>query len=432
MSGRVRSGRAGILLGLLLLTSCVAGADEGESSATPGEAPVTSGPALRLAPGRVVLRVPVLLDGRGARQTDQVVVIEDGRIVSVEPQGEGPLPAGAVDLEGMTLLPGLIDTHVHAGWFFGEDGRLASGVTEEERAQQAVVNADAMMRAGFTTIQSLGGIEDRTAKRLLAEREAMGPRLLSSYGFLAASTGGPEELHEAVRAYAEAGADVIKIFGSESIRTGGAPSLTREQLDAACSEAASRGLRAVVHAHGPESARRASEAGCTTIEHGALLDRETLEVLAANGTFYDPNIHLIFQNYFDNADRYLGLGSYTEEGFEEMRSAVPRALEAFQTALTVPGLKTVFGTDAVAGAHGRNVEELLYRVREGGQSATDAIVSATSLAAESLGLADHLGVLAPGFIADLIAVEGDASVDAEALTRVRRVWVGGALVFRRE
>ena len=147
--------------------------------------------------------------------------------------------------------------------------------------------------------------------------------------------------------------------------------------------------------------------------------------MAEHGTFYDPNIHLIFQNCFDNADRYIGIGNYTEEGFVQMRAAVPRALEAFRIALTVPGLKTVFGTDAVAGAHGRNVDELIYRVREGGQSRMDAVTSITSLAAESLGMADDIGTIDVGWMADIIAVEGDPTGAIEALQRVRFVMVGG-------
>ena len=206
--------------------------------------------------------------------------------------------------------------------------------------------------------------------------------------------------------------------------------MSQAQLDAACGEAAARGLRAVVHAHGPESARRATLAGCTTIEHGALLDRATLELMAERGTFYDPNIHVIFQNYFDNEDRYIGIGGYTQEGFDQMRAAVPRALEAFRTALTIPGLKTVFGTDAVAGAHGRNAEELVYRVREGGQSPMEAVTSATSLAAESLGMANEIGTIDVGRMADIIAVEGDPSEEIEALQRVRFVMIGGRAVWQ--
>jgi imidazolonepropionase-like amidohydrolase len=334
------------------------------------------------------------------------------------------------DLRGLTVLPGLIDTHVHVGWHFDDDGRLARGGDLEVRVLHAAENAYAMLMAGFTTVQSLGGAEDGPLRDAFARGVLPGPRILTSLGSLSERTGGPEEMRAAVRDFAERGADVIKIFGSESIRTGGAPTLTQAQLDAACGEAATLGLRAVVHAHGNESARRASRAGCTTIEHGALLDRAALEFLAEQGTFYDPNIHLIFQNYFDNEARYLGIGGYTEEGFDQMRAAVPRALEAFRTALTVPGLRTVFGTDAVAGAHGRNAEELVYRVREGGQPALDALTSATSLAAESLGMEEEIGRIAPGWAADIIAVEGDPDEDIEAIQEVRFVMRAGRAVRR--
>lgn len=377
----------------------------------------------------VVLRTSRLLVGTGEVLEDRDVVVRDGRIVSVVPAGDGRGDR-VEDLRDLTVLPGLIDTHVHVGWHFDDDGRLARGSELDVRVLHAAENAYAMLQAGVTTVQSLGGIEDRPLRDALARGVLPGPRILTSLGSLSQRTGGPAEMRVAVRDFAERGADVIKIFGSESIRTGGAPTLTQGQLDAACGEAAALGLRAVVHAHGNESARRASQAGCTTIEHGALLDRATLEFLAEQGTFYDPNIHLIFQNYFDNQERYLGIGGYTEEGFEQMRAAVPQALEAFRTALSVPGLQTVFGTDAVAGAHGRNADELIYRVRSGGQSALDALTSATSLAAESLGLGQEIGRIEAGWAADIIAVDGDPRGAIEAIREVRFVMRAGRVVRR--
>lgn len=377
--------------------------------------------------GTVVVRTSRILDGTGLVLTDRDVVVEDGRIARIVPAGTARGDE-VVDLRGMTVLPGLVDTHVHTGWYFDAEGRLARSDDPEARALAAAENAYAMLRAGFTTVQSLGGAEDRPLREALERGVLPGPTVLTSLGSISARTGEPAAMREAVRDFAARGADVIKIFGSESIRTGGAPTLSVAQLEAACGEARAAALRAVVHAHGNESARRASEAGCTTIEHGALLDRATLELLAENGTFYDPNIHLIFQNYFDNEDRYLGIGGYTREGFDQMRAAVPRALEAFRTALTVPGLKTVFGTDAVAGAHGRNVEELVYRVEVGGQDPSDAVVSATSLAAESLGLQDRIGRVAPGWAADLIAVEGDPLQDITTLRTVAFVMKAGRRV----
>ena len=374
-----------------------------------------------------VLRTSRVLDGRGRMLEGRDIVIRDGRIAEIVPSGLGS-GERVYDLRSYTVLPGLIDTHVHLGWHFGPDGRLARGTEMPDRVMYAAENAHRMLEAGITTIQSLGGAEDGPVARASGRGVLLGPRLLTSLGSVSARTGGPDELRAAVGDFADRGAQVIKIFGSESIRTGGEPTMSQDQLDAACGEASARGLRAVVHAHGPESARRATLAGCTTIEHGALLDRATLELMAERGTFYDPNIHLIFQNYFDNEDRYIGIGGYTEEGFQQMRDAVPSALDAFRTALAVPGLKTVFATDAVAGAHGRNVEELIYRVRAGGQSPMDAVTSATSLAAESLGMSDAIGTIRVGMLADIIAVEGDPTREIESLQRVRFVMIRGRAV----
>jgi imidazolonepropionase-like amidohydrolase len=248
-------------------------------------------------------------------------------------------------------------------------------------------------------------------------------------GAITDRSGSPPEIRRAVQEFKRRGADVIKIFASASIRDGGAPTLSQEQLDAACGEARALGLRAVVHSHGPESTRRAVLAGCTSIEHGSLLDGPTLRLMAEHGVYYDPNIGLVLQNYLANKDRYFGIGNYTAEGFAQMERAIPLALHAFELALTTPGLKIVFGTDAVAGAHGRNFEELIYRVQQGGQDPMAAIVSATSLAAQSLGLGDRIGTIAPGMEADLIALDGDPLQDITALRRVVFVMKGGT-IFR--
>ena len=149
--------------------------------------------------------------------------------------------------------------------------------------------------------------------------------------------------------------------------------------------------------------------------------------MATQGTYYDPNIHLIFRNYFENRQRYLGTGNYTEEGFAQMERAVPTALAVFKQALATPDLKIVFGTDAVAGAHGRNLEELIYRVEAGGQDPMDAIVSATSRAAESLRLGITIGTIAPGMEADIIALDGNPLQDITALRRVVFVMKGGVV-----
>ena len=386
-------------------------------------------PTMGAQEGSSVLRAGRIVDGRGGVLPARDVVIRDGRIAEILPPGQG---VGEVvyELEGLTLLPGLIDTHVHIGWHFDRSGKTQSSAvqeTPEESILYAAENAWVTLKSGVTTVQSLGSASDGELRDAIARGVLPGPRILTSLRSLNDRVGGADEMRARVREVADEGADVIKIFASASIRDGGAPTLEEDQLAAACGEATRLGLRSVVHAHGPESAARSAAAGCTTIEHGALLDRASMDAMGRAGMYFDPNLDLVFRNYFENQDRYLGVGNYTLEGFEQMRRAVPLALEAFRYALTVPGLKVVFGTDAVAGAHGRNYEELVYRVREGGQPAMDAVTSATSLAAESLGMGDRIGSIAPGLEADLIAVSGNPDQEIEALGRVFFVMKGGVV-----
>jgi imidazolonepropionase-like amidohydrolase len=427
--------RAGLLPAICLLGALVASAAPIAPlpSTAPASAAATASPP---PPTVVVLHAGALLDGRGGAMGPATVVVEGSRIRDVVPgAGVDRDRTGAVvyDLSGMTLMPGGIDTHVHIGWHFGAaDGKLRDGPGADESPAQSALyaaeNAAATVRGGITTVQSLGAAEDRELRAALARGGIPGPRLLTSLTPLDEETGAPEAMRAAVRKLAADGADVVKIFASKSIRDGGGPTLSREQLDAACGEARARGLRSAVHAHGVESVRRAVAAGCTSIEHGTLLDAATLRLLAEHGTYLDPNIDLVFRNYFENQQHFLGIGNFTAEGFAQMRQAVPRALAMFRVALATPVLKVVFGTDAVAGAHGRNFEELVYRVEKGGQDPMAAIVSATSLAAESLRLGDRIGTLAPGFDADLIALRGDPRRDIHALEHVAWVMRAGRVV----
>jgi imidazolonepropionase-like amidohydrolase len=195
-------------------------------------------------------------------------------------------------------------------------------------------------------------------------------------------------------------------------------------LAAACGEAKLLGLRTMVHAHSPESMRSASTAACTQVDHGVFATPDVLRYLAERGTYFDPNIGVVLQNYLQNKAKFLGVGNYTEEGFAHMEKAIPRNFAMIKDAVKISDLKLVFGTDAVAGAHGRNVEELVVRVQQG-QPAMDAIISGTSRAAESMQLQNQIGTMAPGFEADLIAVDGDPSEDIAALRRVVFVMKGG-------
>jgi imidazolonepropionase-like amidohydrolase len=139
----------------------------------------------------------------------------------------------------------------------------------------------------------------------------------------------------------------------------------------------------------------------------------------------------VFRNYLDNRAKYEGIGNYNEVGFASMEKALPLAAAMYKRAIKTPGLKVIFGTDAVAGAHGRNAEELVRRVQAGGQSALDAITSATSLTAESMRMADQIGAIAPNMQADLIAVRGDPTKDITALRNVVFVMKGGR-IYRNE
>ncbi len=375
----------------------------------------------------VAIHATRILDGRGRMIQNATVVVDGTKIVRIDPH-----PAHIdIDVGDRTLMPGAIDTHVHIGWHFDKNGRSnddGSGETPDEYAMFAAENAYATLMGGVTTVQSLGAPIDKTVREFARRNTMPLPRVLTALEPIYDSKLTADQIRAKVQKLAADDADVVKIFASQSIRNGGAPTMSQEQMDAACGEAKRLSLRSAVHAHGPESVRRAVLAGCTSIEHGALLDQSTLDFIAEHGTFFDPNIDLVFRNYFENKAHFLGIGSYTEEGFAQMEKAVPKALNVFQLGLKTKGLKMVFGTDAVAGSHGRNLQELVYRVQKGGQDAMQAIVSATSLSAESLGLGNTIGSIAPGYEADLIAVDGDPLHDITALDRVSFVMKSGKVV----
>ena len=380
----------------------------------------------------ITIRAGHLIDGRGHDQRNVVITVTGNAITSVRPKD------GAVtyDLPRLTLLPGFIDTHVHILWHFGKDGRFDNrGETAEDRLAAGEENARVTVMNGFTTVQSVGEAMDLELRKRLQDRNLPGPRILTSVrqlneysGVPRGRSGGPgsaprplatpDQLREAVREAKSAGADLIKLFASASIRDGGKQTMTDEQLAAACGEAKSLGLRTLVHAHSTESMRAAVLAGCTQIEHGIFANEDVLHLMAERGAYFDPNVGLVLQNYLQNKEKFLGIGNYTEEGFAAMEKAIPVNVAMFKKALQVPNLKIVYGTDAVAGAHGRNIEEAIGRVQLGGQKPMEAITSMTSLSAESLRLQDRIGALAPGLDADIVAVDGDPLTDITALRRV--------------
>jgi imidazolonepropionase-like amidohydrolase len=189
-----------------------------------------------------------------------------------------------------------------------------------------------------------------------------------------------------------------------------------EQIQAICGEAKKVGLRAIVHAHSSEGARAAVEAGCTSIEHGTFLDDATLRLIASRGVYFDPNF-LVLHNYPDNKAKFLGVGSFTDEGFGYMEKGLPLVADVLRRARAAH-VKVVLGTDAGAGAHGRNAEEFIYRVKDGGDKPMDALMSGMSVAAESIGLGGKIGAVSEGMDADLVAVNGNPLEDITAMRRV--------------
>ena len=374
----------------------------------------------------IVIAASTVLDGRGHVLHNTRVVIENSRIVRIDPNA-GPV---TYDLRGLTVLPGLIDCHVHITYHFGPNGRAEDkSETPEQAALAAESNAWVTLMGGFTTVQSVGSPEDKPLRDMINRGEIPGPRILTAYRPLFGrgdATGTPDQIRAYIDKVADNGADLIKIFASQSIRDGGKPTLSQEQLNAACDEAKKRGLRTLVHAY-RDSVRMATLAGCTEIEHGTFATDDDLRLMAQHGTYFDPQVGLVIQNYLDNEKKYIGIGNYTESGFEQMKQALPLDADLYHRALKTPGLKIVFGTDAVAGAHGRNAEELIDRVNDGGQSPMDALVSANSLAAESLNLQSEIGSIAPGLRADIIALEGDPLTDMTAVRRVAFVMKGGVV-----
>jgi imidazolonepropionase-like amidohydrolase len=379
------------------------------------------------APGkRIVIAACTVLDGKGGVLHDARIVVDGSKIVGIDPKA-GPVD---YDLRGLTVLPGWIDAHAHITWNFGKDGKNAgmSGTTQED-AYQSASNAWVTLMAGFTTVQSPGAANDIPLRDAIAKGKLAGPRILTAVEPLfgqGEKTGTLEEIRAFVRKQKEAGTDVIKIFASQSIRQGGGMTLSQEQLNAACDEAKKQGLRTLVHAY-KDAVRAATLAGCTEIEHGTLATDDDLKLMAEKGVYLDPQAGLIIENYLRHKEQYIGTPGYTAEGFAAMEKILPMNHELVQHAVKTPGLKIVFGTDAVAGAHGRNAEEFIDRVRDGGQDPMQAMVSANSLGAEALGMGDQIGTIAPGLQADIIALDGDPMKDITAVRRVVFVMKGGVV-----
>lgn len=269
---------------------------------------------------RFVIAASILLDGRGRVLRNTRIVIEGSRIVAIDPKA-APVD---YDLRGLTVMPGWIDAHVHVTWIFGKDGKnAAQGGATPEATYAAASNAWVTLMAGVTTVQSIGSPADIPLRDAIAKGILPGPRILTSAEPLVgrgAQTGTPDEIRAFIRKQKAAGADLIKIFASQSIRQGGAMTLSQEQLNAACDEAKKLGLRTLVHAY-KDAVRAATLAGCTQIEHGTMATDEDLKSMAAKGTYLDPQAGLVIENYLLNKENILARRAIRPRGLRQWKGS---------------------------------------------------------------------------------------------------------------
>jgi imidazolonepropionase-like amidohydrolase len=391
----------------------------------------------------VAYRAARLFDGVSEQVIeDGAVVVEDGRIASVVPARDLPSDVEVVALGDATLLPGLIDAHVHLVW-------SASAEPHEvvERESQALTvlrcakNAALHLRAGVTTVRDVGATDGLSidVARAVALGVLPGPRVVAAgraiamtggHGwFLGREADGAEAVRHAVRSELKAGATCIKLMASGGVyghaEEPGSPQLTVEEMRAGVEEAHKAGRKVAAHAYSVEAIGNALEAGVDSIEHGSFIDRATAERMREQGTYLVPTLS-VYQA-MSNKGPELGAPEYIQRKTAEVLEA---SREAFRRARAA-GVKIAAGTDCGAPGHphGTLPEELRLMV-ELGATPFEVLRYGTSAAADLLGLAKEVGTLEPGKKADLLAVGGDPLHDIRALREVRLVLRDGARVVR--
>ena len=392
----------------------------------------------------MILRGATLIDGSGAPALrDRAVVVDERRIAAIVPD-RGPHDEVVLDLGGLTLLPGLINCHVHLCLSGEADpSRTLTDETYAATVVSAVVRARRTVEAGVTTVRDLGGREYAE----LAVRDAVragvipGPRVLCAgraicitgghgWRLLGRQADGADDLRRAVREQLRAGADVIKLVATGGVMTPGvdprAAQLTLDELRAGVDEAHRARRRAAAHAMAEEGIAWCLDAGIDTIEHGVFLTEALATRMATQGTALVPT--LVAPHAIVEGGLAAGIPEFAVKKSLALRE---RHLEAFRLALRA-GVAIAAGTDAGTplNLHGSIVPELALMVG-GGMDPLDALRSATSAAARVLGIETETGSVAPGLAADLIAVEGDPASDVKALDAVRLVIADGRTVLNR-
>src|SRR5688500_8423243 len=382
------------------------------------------------------LRFGKLIDGRGGVITDALIIVRGNRIASIG----GAVPAGAkeIDLRPYTAIPGLIDAHTHMTFYWDgapgtkpwtQLGTLGPAVT----VFLAQENARRTLESGVTTVRDLGSWEGTDlAMRDLINRGAMiGPRMYVAGNGLHVSTSpsrpgaiappgqcdSADECRRVARQQLGAGADWIKMYGSTGSDQDvtGFQTFTFEEMKAAADVAHRAGKRIAIHSYGPDGARDAVRAGADSIEHATDMDDGTIQEMARRRTVYVPTVEHN-RYYIEHRDEF----GYDDAIVKRLEEYVQRNLATLRKAIKA-GVPIAMGSDAVFTGFGENAREL-ERFVEAGMTPADALRSATTVGASLLGMSDSLGAIAPGYFADIVAVEGDPLADIRAITR-RVVWV---------
>lgn len=403
-------------------------------------------PAAAQVQGTTVITAARMLDVRSGRMVERPqIVVQGERIASVGRQGE-PVPDGArrIDLGNRTLLPGLIDMHVHLDSDPRYGGYSGLQFTDSFWVAAGVANASAMLFSGFTTVRNVGstGHSDVGLAQAVAEGIIPGPRIIPA-GYALGATGGhcdetyfppsfarrspgaadgEQALRAAVREQRKYGAQVIKVCATGGVFSRntepGQQQLSEAELRAVAEEARMWGLRTAAHAHGTEGIKAAIRAGITTIEHASLIDEEGIRLARERGAFLSMDIYN--GDWIDREGPRMGV---LPESLRKNREITDQQRENFRRAVG-GGARMVFGSDAGVMPHAEAVRQFAVMVRYGLRP-VEAIRAATLNAAEALGRAGELGVIAPGAAADLIAVDGDPTADITELERVRFVMGAG-------
>ena len=393
------------------------------------------------------VRLGKLWDGKGKLWTNAIVIMEGDRIRDVTINGL-LIPAGAevIDLSRYTGLPGLIDVHTHMTIYTDEtpgEPMLKQLAGNPPAVEVFLARKGAMrtLEAGVTTVRDLGADQymDIAMRDLVNRGEMIGPRMfVCGYGLYITNTpykaglnppaggiaDGVPEVLKAVRQQIAAGADVIKMYASTGTDDDvtGFQTYNFEEIKAAVDAAHQFGKKIAIHSYGPDGARDAVRAGTDSLEHATDMDDATIQEMVKRGTFYVPTIdHNRY--YIDNGDKI----GYAPGYKEKLQTFIPRNLETARKAFKA-GVKFAMGSDAIYTMFGQNTRELGWFVKAG-MTPEQALRTATTNAAELLRKEKDLGAVAPGYFADLVAVEGDPLADINVvLNKVRWVMKGGNVV----